>query len=283
MFSHYRKIVVFVCVLAAASVVASDAAFALRVSIQRIVFEGNTRSQIVNVINDSEEDQTYRIGWQNYRMTEDKMLEVIKGDSPEDLEGINVAAPYLRYAPRRITIPAGHSQQVRVMARVPSDLPDGEYRSHMHIAPEPKTPELTAEEIERSQERPVVKITTLMGISFPVIIRKGKLSSDAHFENGQLTHGAEEMSLAVDLVKEGSRGLFGDLDFVCVSDGKEIVAKQIIGLPVYAEVPRRKLRFNIKYPEAGATACKTVRIVYRAQQDDTQYEGKEITRTDVSL
>ena len=255
-------------------------AFALRVSTQWIIFEGSARSQVINLINDSEEEQTYRISWQNFRMGEDVMLEEVKEDQLGDLK---IAEPYLKYAPRRITVPAGASQQLRIMARIPSDLPDGEYRSHMNIAPEPKQPVLSAEEELRSQSQPVVKIATLTGISFPVIIRKGKLAVQARFENPSFQHTEEGLKLSIDLLRDGSRSLFGDVDFICIAGGQEIVARQVRGLPVYPEVAKRRLQFDIPYPEGGVSACASMKIVYRAESEDSQYRGGEIASISISL
>lgn len=255
-------------------------ASALRVSMKRIIFEGKERSQVVTIINNSNEEQTYRLGWRNFRMTEDKILEDVEEGQTGDLK---LAEPYLRYAPRRVTVPAGETQQVRIMARLPDDMQDGEYRSHLYIAPEAKPPKFSAEEENAAKTKPVIKITMLTGLSLPVFIRKGQLSAKASFSDARLTDaGAEGMNLSLVLNREGNRSLYGDFDFICLG-AKEVVAKQTMGIAVYPEVSRRKLNFKIPYPEGGAAACPQMKVVYTADAVDPQYKGGVMAETTVAL
>ena len=51
----------------------------------------------------------------------------------------------IRYAPRRVTVPPGGSQQIRILLRRPRDLEPGEYRSHLWIVTEQAAKEFVPE------------------------------------------------------------------------------------------------------------------------------------------
>ncbi len=49
-------------------------AYAIRLTMKRVVFEGAKRSDVLTIVNDSKEDQVYRLGWNNMVMGEAKAL-----------------------------------------------------------------------------------------------------------------------------------------------------------------------------------------------------------------
>ncbi len=254
---------------------------ALRLSMKRVIFEGKTRSQTILVINNTEEQEAYRIGWRDYRMTEEKTLVSVGKD--EDVSDLKRAENLIRFAPRRIELPPGGTQQVRLSARIPKGTEPGEYRSHLYIVPEAKAPEFTAEQVERAKEQPVVKVSALTGFALPVFVRVGKMEIAGSLSNLDLTDTGQGLNLALTINRQGNRSLYGDLDFVCL-DGGEYTAKQVLGIAIYPEVEKRHMNFNFPYPEeGGASRCSTMRVDYKAETDDPYYKGRVIASETVTL
>ena len=113
---------------------AAPDAHALRVTMKRVLFEGSKRADILILINNTGEEMSYRLGWRRMRMTEGQSVVPLADDDPG--ADLKPADDMIVYAPRRVVLPPGGSQQVRLMLRKPKGLADGEYRSHFWIEPE---------------------------------------------------------------------------------------------------------------------------------------------------
>lgn len=240
-------------------------AMALRVTMKRIVFEGTKRSDLVILINNTNDEMAYRLGWRRMRMTEDKSLVPVPAD--DAAPDLRSADEMIKYSPRRIVMRPGESQQVRLMLRRPKDLPDGEYRSHFWIEPEAASVKFDPSEIKGDPTKgPAVQIKMLTGITLPVIVRAGDLSAKGSITNVRATRAGSGIKVKLTLNREGNRSLYGDFDFKCAGQ----LAYQVRGIAVYTEVAKRNLDFDIKAPPAG---CNTLDITYTATEDDLQFKG----------
>jgi len=244
---------------------------ALRVTMKRIVFEGPVRTELITIVNNTAEEQVYRLGWRNMRMTEDTSLEYVKeGDS---LEGLMPAEDMIRYSPRRVVLPAGASQQVRLMLRRPKDLAPGEYRSHFWIQPEAEAVKFDPNP-DAPKDKPSIQIKMLTGLTLPVFVRNGNLSASAGITNLKMAVAGGELHVTFDLNREGNRSLYGDMDFVCMGGGGETIVKQLKGIAVYTEITKRSMKYDIPLPEGGAGACQKIKVTYTAEKDDPLFKGK---------
>ena len=109
-------------IAAPAPVLAND----LLVAPTRVVLEGSRGTQVI-LNNIGTEEATYRISLELRRMTADGGLEEV--EIPNETE--EAALGMIRYAPRRVVLPPNQPQAIRIGARAPEGLPDGEYRVHM--------------------------------------------------------------------------------------------------------------------------------------------------------
>src|SRR5690242_20547777 len=98
----------------------------LLVAPTRIILDGRRGTEIL-LNNIGDEPATYRISVEFRRMTPDGNLEDVTAPTPQE----QAAADMIIYAPRRITLAPNEPQSIRLAARPPSDLPDGEYRVHL--------------------------------------------------------------------------------------------------------------------------------------------------------
>ena len=261
----------------------SPEAQALKVTLKRAVFEGPNRTATLTIINNTAEDQAYRLGWRQMRMTENQAL--VGVDDPADAVGLKPVDDLIRYAPRRILIPAGGTQQVRLLLRKPADLAEGEYRSHFWIQPEAESVKFappSAEMAEAAKTRPMVQIKMLTGITIPVIVRHGKLTVKATMTEARVSRDPDGKNMNVGFMinREGNRSIYGDLKFTC--DGG-VLAKQIKGVAVYTEVNKRFMNFSIPYPEGGAAACSKMKIEYIADADDMALKGASLASAEAAV
>src|SRR4051812_10595735 len=70
---------------------------------------------------------TYRISVEFRRMTPDGKLEDVTEPTAQE----KAAAAMIVYAPRGVTLAPREPQSIRIAARPPEGLPDGEYRVHL--------------------------------------------------------------------------------------------------------------------------------------------------------
>jgi hypothetical protein len=133
------------------------------------VFHDHDRITNITVVNTGTEDAVFKIDWRYQIQKEDGSYTFVENakDMPYD------ASAMLLFSPRQVTLPAGGKQRIRISLRRPPDLPDGEYRAHLHLLemasnkpmPDPSTPLLP--------EHAQAEVKMNVAFSLPVIVRKG--------------------------------------------------------------------------------------------------------------
>ncbi len=277
------RIVLFLVLCGFLSFVAVQQAHALRVSMKRIIFEGRDRSSTITIINNSAVEEIYRIGWNRYRMVEDKALVRVKDGDEEGAAGVLWAEDMIRYAPRRVKVAAGGTQQVRLLLRRPRDLAEGEYRAHIHIVTEEKAEEFVSDAVDQAalEGKQAVVMNMQPGISMPVIVRHGKMTATSEMSEPRLVLNKDDMSVSFKLHREGNRSLYGNVRFFCIGNGQDVYVRDIRGIAVYPEVSQRSVAYNIEYPKKGAEHCNKMRIEYVAERDDSLFKGALMSQIEV--
>lgn len=266
-------------VLAGLMISMAGDAHAIRVTLKRIIFEGAVRTETLTIVNNDSVERTYRIGWKPMRMTEDAALRSVK--EGEDMSDLRSADQMIRYAPRRISLPPGASQQVRLMLRRPRDLEDGEYRSHIWIAPEAGVSKFGAPQEEGKTS---VVLEMLTGITLPVFVRHGNMEISSGMENARATRNNDGgIDVAYTITRDGNRSLYGDVEFICVS-ADNTVLRAVRGISVYTEVSRRSLEHTINRDvNEAVSGCSRLTIRYVAENNDAQYKGGTIAEATVPV
>src|SRR6476469_9261030 len=143
----------------------------LLVAPTRLVLDGRKGAEII-LNNIGEEPATYRISVDFRRMSEDGTLEEVTQPTAADQS----TADMIIYAPRRVTLAPHEPQAIRIAARPPQGLPDGEYRVHMLFrAIPPATPV-----VQSDAEKPKgvhLQLIPIYGVTIPVIVRLGNLEA----------------------------------------------------------------------------------------------------------
>ena len=209
----------------------------------RAVLDDKTRTASLTLVNQGDEDTSYRMFFRNIRMSETGRFNIITED--DDVSGERFADQMLRFSPRRITIPARGKQTIRVVARKPHDLEKGEYRSHLvfrRLPPQTSVLDREANAQLQLAIKPVVEVT------IPVIVRHQEPGANLSLSDVVVsppsnvgdTADSDQTTISVAINREGERSLYGDLDIQWKSnDGNSIKIGEAKGISVYYPNQRR--------------------------------------------
>lgn len=205
----------------------------LLVAPTRIILDGRKGTEIV-LNNIGDDPATYRISVEFRRMTTEGDLEDVTEPSAQE----KAAADMIVYAPRRVTLAPNEPQSIRIAARPPQGLPDGEYRVHLLFrAIPPATPVVPAKaEPARGLQ---LKLIPVYGVTIPVIVRLGNLEAKAGIANVTLGTKDGKRAVELDLSRAGSRSTFGEVR-VLKSGVRDPIATQK-AVAVYTEINQRHM------------------------------------------
>lgn len=234
----------------------------LLVTPTRIVFEERMRTAQVTLMNAGTETGNFRISFKRQHMTESGKFVTV-----ENGEGGMFSDSMVRYSPRQVTLAAGQSQVIRLMLRKPRDLKNGEYRSHMTFQVLPKAKNRSIDSaINTNQKGITVEILPVVGISIPVIVRHGQLSSELSLSNLQYIAGTEanpRARIGIDMHRSGSASVYGDFRATFTpKDGKPVIVGLSNGVAVYANSPMRHYEIPINSPPELELVNGELRIVF---------------------
>lgn len=255
------------------------AAAQLMVTPTRVVFDGSERNAKVTVINTGNSTGTYRISLVNKRMTVDGDFEDIKEPGNDEL----TADKMVRYSPRQVVLEPGKSQVVRLSLRKPGGIKDGEYRSHILFKAIPQdagTDINTAVESNKIS----IKLTAIVSISIPVIVRHGKTSGEAELSSVKLLPAENQNDtpkLEIEIKRSGNQSIYGDLLTEFVGEGgASTVLGQVSGLAVYTPNDKRIFKMPLKVPANLDLREGVIKVYYRSS-DGT--EKKTLAHTQLKL
>lgn len=218
----------------------------LLVAPTRIMLDGRKGTEIVlNNIGDA--PATYRISVEFRRMTPDGKLEDVAAPTPQE----QAAADMIVYAPRRVTLAPHDPQSIRIAARPPQGLPDGEYRVHLLFrAIPPSTPITDAG--DQSAKGLKLQLIPVYGVTIPVIVRLGNLQATAGISNVELEKKDGKAEISLDLSRSGSRSTFGQVQVLKAGVKDPIAIQRAVA--VYTEVNQRHLTIPVDDNYKGAVA-----------------------------
>jgi P pilus assembly chaperone PapD len=240
-----RSIVAAACLAAPLTAISTPAEAGigdLLVAPTRIVLDGRKGAEVV-LNNIGEEPATYRVSVEFRRMDQGGGLE----DVTEPTAADKAAADMIIYAPRRVTLAPHEPQAIRIAARPPQGLPDGEYRVHLlfrAIPPANPVVQASASDPEKGLR---FQLTPVYGVTIPVIVRLGNLQATAGIANVRLDKKDGNSVVSLDLSRSGSRSTFGEVR-VFKAGAKDPIALQK-AVAVYTEINRRHVSvpFNAAY------------------------------------
>jgi hypothetical protein len=226
----------------------------LLVAPTRLVLNGGRSAEVI-LNNIGDEPATYRISAEFRRMNADGSLEEVTNPTAAE----KAARDMLIFAPRRVTLAPREPQSIRIAARPPAGLPDGEYRVHLLFrAIPPATP------VTQAAATPATglsfKLTPVYGVTIPVIVRLGNLSVEAGISNVHLENRDGKPAIAMELSRTGSRSTFGEVRVLKSGVKAPIALSRAVA--VYTELNQREVVVPVDETYKGAlTGPVTVEYV----------------------
>jgi len=224
----------------------------LLVAPTRIILDGRRGTEII-LNNIGDDVATYRISVELKRMNPDGTLEMVTAPTARE----SAAQAMILYAPRKVTLPPNQPQSIRINARAPQGLADGEYRVHLLFRAIPESRPVTAPAPTQGVS---FRLTPVYGVTIPVIVRLGNLSATAAIANVAKSVDGGKPVVALDLSRLGDRSTFGELRVM-----KPGVAEPIAvagGIALYTEIAKRRVTIPIDARFAAqATGPVTVEYI----------------------
>ena len=202
----------------------------------RVVMNDRERTAQVDIVNTSQMNASYKISLVRKRMTDTGSFEDIATPLPAE----KFADDMVKFSPRQVTLLPGAAQTIRMMFKVPPNMEEGEYRSHLVFT---KMVSGISDLSEKDASEPgtvSMRVITNIGVSIPVIARHGKLDAQAAIDPLSVKLIAVEPKqqlVGFTLSRTGTRSVYGD---VVVYRGEEKVAIGN-GLAVYTPNLKRKI------------------------------------------
>ena len=258
-FATLRRVVRSAAFVAAASTLASalpaSAQGDLLVAPTRVILDGSRGTEVV-LSNIGSEEATYRIGLELRRMAENGRLVPVEKTEANDTE--EAALGMIRYAPRRIVLPPGQPQSVRLAARPGAELPDGEYRVHMSFKAIPKPRQVT--DTPQESENVSIQLIPIYGVTIPIIVRHGKLEAQVAINQPRVVESEEGAQLALTMSRAGDSSTYGEL--IVTKPGLEDPVVVSRGLAIYPELGSREVRIPLT-EEQKTNLTGQLRFEYR--------------------
>lgn len=149
----------------------------LLISPMRVAINDRERSAQVILINTSNQIRSYRIGWVQKRALS---IGGYQDLNTEESANFPTASQMFRISPKQVTLAPNQRQIVKVAARRPKGLADGEYRSHLKFT---VLPEKASEE---TGDKGGIVLKVMLNYSIPVILRQGKIDSEVNIDTAKI-------------------------------------------------------------------------------------------------
>lgn len=248
---------------------------------KRVVIDERTRIASVGLYNRAAAAGEYEITVSDMAMQRDgRLVELASVQDAAARDAVHTASGFLRWSPRHVALPASEAQMVRIMARVPPELPPGEYRSHFTVVSVP--PETGGTSIDEAAGAETnngigVRIVPRFGISIPVIVRVGETTLNAGLRDLKLTTSQPggPAALALTITREGTRSAFGDITITAPGAKKPVA--EIKGIGVYTEIAERAVQVLIDPATEPRFLAKGTRWTV-SYVDDDMSPGKVLAR-----
>ena len=171
------------------------------------------------------------------------------------------AAGWLRAFPRRLTLQPGESQVVRILARPPEGLEDGEYWARVLVtsAPRPVAPEDGSVRGTSMQLRIATRIVT--GLNF----RKGTLSTGVRVAGAAVRADPSGLALLLDLERRGGAAFLGRVRVQAVDADGKVLASASEPVGVYRTL-RKRVRLTL--PPESRRRASAIRYTVEAERED---------------
>lgn len=146
------------------------------------------------------------------------------------------AVEWLKAFPRKVVIPPRGSQTVRLIAKAPKDLPDGEYWARIIVSSREGKTELTG---AAEEGKIATQLNMVMQMAIMVKYRTGELVSDLELTGVTATTADSSVSVYLDMTSRGNVSYMGVLAAKLTDANGKLINESKTNLAVYRELRRR--------------------------------------------
>lgn len=220
----------------------------------RVLLENGQRSSELIIVNKGDEEAAFRLSIENRRMTVDGSLELAETAH----EGEKFVKDFVRFSPRRVILRPGQRQTVRVSVDT-SDLPPGEYRSHLRVLSAPTSAGRQLQSMTASPTDDIsIQLVAIRSLTIPVIARVGKLDAQVMLAAAELKENAR---LEIDMQRSGSSSAYGN--FYIYTEGEQDPVFYARGIALYTPNEQRVVKLPLPASVNQQLSGQKARIVYR--------------------
>ena len=233
----------------------------LSVAPLRVLLSDGKTSEVLSLLNRSEQVRTYKVKMQDQVMGEDGNLKGVDDFAYS-------AKRMLRFMPRQVTLQPGQRQTVRVMATPPEGLEDGEYHTHLVFDEVLKD---TTEEVRAAAKSGAglkVQMETTYSVGLPLIYQHGKVTGTLAPKAAKLvTLPNGKTVFDVTLARTGNGEGTGVVDVVAAGkEGESLVPKR--QMHMYREVDQVTLRMPLRDGlDVSVQALQGMKLQARVQEE----------------
>lgn len=251
---------------------------------RRVILDPRRRVASIGLYNKTTFEGEYEISATNMLMTNDGQI-IPFNNLPDgaDTSGVKTASEMLRWSPRRVLLLGSEAQTVRIMARPPADLPDGEYRAHFSVVSVPSDVDEgfsiddAVNDGAEGSNNVGVTIRPRFGISIPVIVRIGNTTLDVGLKDIGFVRGEAGPLLRMTITRSGTRSSYGDIEVRAPGESTPVLVARGIG--VYPEIDHRTVILALN-PEFDLTKLRSGMTLTATYTDDDVNPGNTLARQD---
>jgi len=131
------------------------------------------------------------------------------------------AAGWLRAFPRRLRVPPGRRQAVRIQATPPAGLPGGEYWARLIVTSQPARDAALGEADSVVRAGIVFELRTVTSVAF----RQGAVTTGLHLDSASARANGDSVVTWLALTREGNAAFIGSVSFELVNGAGETVKR----------------------------------------------------------
>lgn len=164
------------------------------------------------------------------------------------------ASGWIQAFPRRVTIPPRTRQTLRLLARPPADLPDGEYWTRLVVAAEMGNVPTTGVTDSAVSIALKLRVRTIIAVTY----RKGEIRTGISMANMRTDVDGDSLGVRVDLQRQGNGAFLGRLRTVLFDDAGTEVRREDVHIAVYFDLSPRRTLSLVGLAPGSYTAVTTV-------------------------
>lgn len=181
------------------------------------------------------------------------------------------ALGWVKAFPRKIVIPAGGKQVVRLVARPPKSLPEGEYWARIIV----RSKDVSQQLVQANSESGIsTQLNMVMQTVLTLKYRNGDMVTNVELVNSKATSSDSIVQVMLDLANGGNASYIGTLTCRLLDANNKEVSNNSVALAVY-----RTLRRRVELPITGGDFSPPYRVEVSISNDGRH----DIARDDLIL